>query len=69
MNQLSGIACVAAATISLTGCHTNAGMEKVNQISAERLAQGLRDAAKEKQNIVLQSSECDGPLDGVVNEI
>ncbi|TDZ82127.1 hypothetical protein DE4585_02656 [Mycobacteroides salmoniphilum] len=66
MRQLRSVA-IAAAAITLAGCHANASVKKVNQISAEHLAQGLRDAAKARQNIVLQNVDCNGPLDGVVN--
>ncbi|MBN7458402.1 DUF4333 domain-containing protein [Mycobacteroides abscessus] len=67
MRQLRCIAAIASVAISLAGCHVSVDVGKVNQISAQRLAQGLRDAAKERQNILLQSSECSGPLDGKVN--
>lgn len=67
MRQLGCTAVLAGPAILLAGCHVSVDVGNVNQISAERLAQGLRDAAKERQNIVLQSSECSGPLEGKVN--
>ncbi|SLC73807.1 Uncharacterised protein [Mycobacteroides abscessus subsp. massiliense] len=47
MRQLRCIAAIASVAISLAGCHVSVDVGKVNQISAQRLAQGLRDAAKE----------------------
>ncbi|SHT27483.1 DUF4333 domain-containing protein [Mycobacteroides abscessus] len=63
----------AALSMLLSGCHVEFfadkdkhDAEKVQQISQAKLESGLVDAAKQRQNIVLQKVDCEGPLDGVV---
>lgn len=66
----------AALSMLLSGCHvtfssdTGKETEKAHlipQLSQAELEQGLKDAIKAKQNIVLNESHCDGPLNGTVD--
>ncbi len=52
---------------TLSGCHASVDVGNFNRISKSSLEQGLKDAVKEKQHFELQSSVCDGPLDGKVD--
>lgn len=67
---------IGAAVLSMlpAGCHVEFYVdkdkhdaEKVQQISQANLEKGIADAAKQRQNIVLQKVDCEGPLDGVVD--
>ncbi|SHS99937.1 Uncharacterised protein [Mycobacteroides abscessus subsp. abscessus] len=65
----------AALSVLLSGCHVSfsSGTDKeaekplIPQIAQADLEQGLKDAVKAKQSIVLKESHCNGPLNGKID--
>lgn len=66
----------AALSVLLAGCHVTFSSDAdknadkaqlIPQISQPDLEQGLKDAVKAKQSIVLKESHCEGPLNGKID--
>lgn len=54
-------------TVEFFGDKDKRDAQMVQQISQAKLEKSIADTAKQKQNIVLQKIDCEGPLNGVVD--